>query len=283
MMFMNKLIINPVGGLANRMRAVAAGVSLSQELGMGMPEIVWPVNNDLFCDFNSLFESGLFDGHMENISSREDLLFYDLPRKKNLYLANFLQYGRYGLKLTDYDRLPLFEGKPESLENEIRSSHKPVLIRSGVVYYPFTKELYRSLFVPKKEFLDAAEERLHCGKNNIIGLHIRRTDNEISIIHSPLRLFIEAVEREMSDNKDVMFYLASDDAGVKAELRTRFDNRIIVSDKSTARNSAEGIKEALTEIVTLSRCGKVYGSYWSSFSEAAALLGDTTLIQLKVD
>lgn len=280
---MDKLIISPVGGLANRMRAVAAGVSLSRKLGMGLPEIVWPVNNDLFCDFESLFESELINGYVVTISSRRDLFFYDVSRKKNLFLANLLQAGRYGLKLTDLDRLPLFEGKPELLENEVRSNRKPVLIRSGVEFYSFSKELYRSLFVPKKDFFDAAEERLHCGKGNIIGLHIRRTDNEISIKHSPLRLFIEAVEREISENKDVMFYLASDDAGVKAEMKERFGGKIIVSDKPTVRNSADGIKEALTEMLTLSLCRKVYGSYWSSFSEAAALLGDTTLAQLKID
>lgn len=280
---MDKLIINPVGGLANRMRAIASGVSLSRKLGIEFPEIIWPVNNDLFCSFETLFENEDFVKYVKNISALKELVFYDTPRKKNLYLANAFQYGRYGLKLTDWDRLPSFCGNPESLEYEIKNAPKKVLIRSGVVYYPFSKELYRSLFNPKRKFIDEAVVRVSAAKGKIIGLHIRRTDNVISIKYSPLRLFTEAVEREIAADPDVMFYIASDDAGVKNSLKNQFRERVIVSDKATDRDSVEGIEEALTEIIVLSRCSKVYGSYWSSFSEAAAMLGDTTLVQLKSD
>ncbi|MDE6127513.1 MAG: hypothetical protein K2G30_11235 [Muribaculaceae bacterium] len=280
---MDKLIINPVGGLANRMRAVAAGVALSRKLGVGFPDVEWPVNADLFCGADSLFDSPELNSHTRNTSASRDLWLYDLPRKKNMYLAGVAQLGRYGLKLTDWDRLPSFEGAPAALEEAARSAGRRVLIRSGVAFYPFSRELYRSLFVPRKELSAAAAERISVGGRRVVGLHIRRTDNEISIRRSPTRLFTEAVEREISADPGVMFYLASDDAEVKAGFRSRFGSRIIVSDITTARNTAEGIREALTEIAALSGCARVYGSYWSSFSEAAAMLGDAELIQLKTD
>lgn len=278
---MKKLIINPVGGLANRMRAVASGVSLSRRLGMGVPAVAWPMNDDLFCGFDSLFDSPVLGGHVNDIGALKDIMLYDIPRKKNLYLADAIQAGRYGLKLTDWDRLPSFADAPGLLEDEVVKVSGSVLIRSGVVFYPFSKELYRSLFVPKREFADEASARIEASGGNVVGLHVRRSDNAISIKHSPLGLFIDAVEREMADNPGVMFYLASDDAAVKAGLKARYGGRIIISEKPAVRNTPEGIKEALTEIITLSLCREVYGSYWSSFSEAAALLGNTTLIQLK--
>lgn len=52
---MDRLLISPVGGLANRMRAIASGISLAQNLGVSDVEVAWPVNSDLFCRFEELF------------------------------------------------------------------------------------------------------------------------------------------------------------------------------------------------------------------------------------
>ena len=43
---MTKIIINPIGGLANRMRCIASGIALAMETGSDY-EVVWAVNDEL--------------------------------------------------------------------------------------------------------------------------------------------------------------------------------------------------------------------------------------------
>lgn len=267
------IIINPIGGLANRMRAIASGISLSQDFKLNIREFIWPVNSDLYCPFNELFEpiNGI---SVKNISNAKQLFLYDQPRKKNFYLSGILQHNRYSGIIDD------FHEPVKDVITAYSHSNKPLLIQSGFVFYDFPNELYKSLFVPKEQILDIARKRLK-NYNNVIGLHIRRTDNAISIDRSPLNLFEDAIKSELNNDPDVKFYVATDDDSTKKYLTDKFGRNIILcSDKTAVRNTKEGIKEALVELLTLSRCKKIYGSYWSSFSEAAAILGDTKLLTL---
>lgn len=274
-----KLIINPIGGLANRMRAIASGVALADKLDIDR-EIVWTCNSDLRCRFELLFENSELLPHIRYISCAKDLLFYDIPRKKNLYISSLTRKMHLDVLLSDYERLPEFLDNNDSLVGELAGARGNILIRSGLQFYDFDEELYRKLFVPRGEITEDSKRRVSFGNNRCIGLHIRRTDNDMSRKYSPLELFTDAVRREMAEDNSTQVYLASDDESVKNALHSEFGNRIICSEKPADRNTEEGIIEAFTEMVTLSMCDKIYGSYWSSFSEAAALIGNKQLIQL---
>lgn len=264
------------------MRAIASGLTLCWDYGCRDYGIAWPVNDDLRCDIGELFESNEYLEAAFNVSAANELWFYDIPRKKNLYLSSVAQLGRYGCKLTDWDNLPEYDGEPRKLTRELEKCKGTVLIRSGVIFYPFEEDFYRALFKPRASIINEAESRLAVAGGRCVGLHVRRTDNVVSIEHSPLSLFIDAIGKELESDPSTVFYLATDDPGVKAELADRFGAaRFICTDKKVVRNTPEGIREALTEIIALSKCVRVYGSYWSSFSEASAMLGDIPLIQLK--
>lgn len=270
-----EIIINPIGGLANRMRAIAAGVSLSLETGSKC-KIVWPVNTDLYCPFDLLFKKLPYNIEVRNIKGREDLLFYDIPRKRNMYISGLLQYGKYCKKIVD---------SHDDIKSEVTKcmkSDKPFLIRSGLEFYDYSPRLYRNLFHPQEYIVDKVNEIIDTAySGKIIGIHIRRTDNAKSISESPLELFIETVNRELKNDPNVKFYLATDDEWTKEHLTTLYGDRIIYSTSNADRTSVEGIKDAMIEMLCLSKCEKIYGSYWSSFSEAAALYGNTQLIQLR--
>lgn len=268
-----ELIINPIGGLANRMRAIASGINLSIDNNINIKSIIWPVNSDLYCPFDELFEP-LKNIKLLNISNLQELLFFDEPRKKNLYLSGLFQINRYCGKIIDYH--PEINKYIEFLRN----FSKPLLIQSGVIFYDFSPEFYRNLFIPKKDFITAAVERLDNNKN-IIGLHIRRTDNIVSIEKSPTILFINTIKNELYKDSNVKFYLATDDNAIKSQLTSIFGkNKIICSEKTAVRSTNNGIREALVEMLCLSMCKKIYGSFWSSYSEAAAMLGNVNLIRL---
>ncbi|CAN5268432.1 hypothetical protein BH09BAC6_BH09BAC6_01390 [soil metagenome] len=50
------ITIEPLGGLANRMRVIASGIGLSQKLSKQLT-IIWNVNYELKCPYHLLFEN----------------------------------------------------------------------------------------------------------------------------------------------------------------------------------------------------------------------------------
>ena len=58
--------------------------------------------------------------------------------------------------------------------------------------------------------------------DNIIGIHIRRTDNEMSVRYSPTELFIRKIEEEINVNPTQQLYLATDDKTEEKHLLQMF-------------------------------------------------------------
>ena len=77
------------------------------------------------------------------------------------------------------------------------------------------------------------------------------------------------------------FYLASDSLDIKSIMKKEFGDRVILSEGVLNRHSEEGILEAVLEIYSLSKTARIFGSYYSSYSEMAAKLGKIKLEVLK--
>ena len=117
------------------------------------------------------------------------------------------------------------------------------------------------------------QQTLH-SHNGIIGIHIRRTDNEMSIKHSPTELFINKIRQELQQNPTQQFYLATDDEVEEQRIKQMFhDNIIVYKKQSLDRNDPVAIRDAVIDLYNLAHCKKIYGSYYSSFSDIAALWG----------
>lgn len=119
---------------------------------------------------------------------------------------------------------------------------------------------------------------------NLIGIHIRRTDNTVSIENSPLELFIENMDREMEKHSgNCAFFLATDDNEIKTTLLRRYGAEHIFTRTGIelSRAAQSGIRDAYIDVLCLSKCSKIYGSYWSSFSECAAEIGNIPLFICK--
>lgn len=110
--------------------------------------------------------------------------------------------------------------------------------------------------------------------HNTIGIHIRRTDNKQSILHSPTYLFESRIAERIEQDADAKFYLATDSIEEEKRLKEIFGDAIITFDnKDTSRNTFQGQVDAYVELLMLSKCGELWGSYYSSFSEIAARIG----------
>ncbi|WP_212833924.1 hypothetical protein, partial [Acinetobacter pittii] len=73
---------------------------------------------------------------------------------------------------------------------------------------------------------------------------------------------VDEINKELALNPDTLFYLASDDMEIKKEFKEKFGDHIIVSILSSDRGSSQGIKDAFTELLVLSRCRLLLGSWW---------------------
>jgi len=181
------------------------------------------------------------------------------PAKRNLFIPRLFQL-RYEQTLFD-NELTHLQHHPSQLEELIAG--KKVLIASHLGFYPSDHSLYRSMFTPRQDIMERANNRLQTLSGQLVGVHVRRTDNIKSIQSSPTEAFID----KMKTFPESQFYLATDSEDVKRQMRDVFSNRIITSSAKAARNTLEGMKDALCEMLILSRTSYFLGSYYSSFSD----------------
>jgi hypothetical protein len=103
-----------------------------------------------------------------------------------------------------------------------------------------------------------------------IGVHIRRGDNKKSIEGSPLPCF----QTKMREHPDAFFVIATDDMKVRKELETEFGNRCVFPASVLTRKTEEGMIHGVADFFALTKCSELWGSYWSSFTDIAALYGN---------
>lgn len=281
---MDKFIdLNPTGGLANRMRAIASVISFADKFNY-QSRIIWAKNTDLYAEFSDLFIPEFIPCPVENITATKELFFYDFPRKKNLYLASLFSYRRYDSKISDEKNLINIctNNQYDDLNTLIKPSKN--FIKSGLNFYPYySDELYRSLFHPTRYIESEVEKATSEFTEDTIGIHIRQTDNSMSIKYSPVELFITKIKTTLAAKPTTKFFLATDDYNIKNLLKNKFGSSIITNDIVISRKTVEGMQNALTEMLALSKTREIWGSFYSSFSEAAATLGNIKLHQLKAD
>lgn len=269
----------PVGGLANRMRAIASAAMLAKRCNSPL-RVIWFKDQGLNCRFDELFRTDLPYSRIQLAeASWLDLLLYDRPRKRNFRMTRFPQQWLFNSCIREEE---IIRKRDEGFDfTAWGNENKKVHIASYITFVPYPYELLQALFRPNKEIEKAIDKITGSFDDHTIGIHIRRTDNIQSINLSPLTLFIEQIEKDIQKDERANFYLASDSPEDKAKLVELFGNRIRTHQFTTDRNSSKGIQDAATELFVLSRTQKIIGSAWSSFSEIAAQLTGIPCIILK--
>jgi len=114
-------------------------------------------------------------------------------------------------------------------------------------------------------------------------LHIRRTDNTSSVENSPDYLFENAIREEIGKNSSTVFFLATDDYKTQSHFIGLFGpERILVHPKKFGRDSVDAIRDAVVDWTLLTKCSKLYCSYYSSFSETAIAVSNAPAVTLKI-
>jgi hypothetical protein len=273
-----KLLLIPVYGLANRMRAIESAIQLSKKFNLSLT-IKWVCTPQVLnCRFDNLFQPI----QEINIVNKKNVGFlhsepfsYHYP-KYLYYISNYYQRLNYDRTFwqNDFDSLKEFHKQKEINENKI-------LIES---FSDFTLgKISFSHFKPLPFLQHEIDKKVSKLGSNSVGIHIRRTDNKKSIEASPISLFEKMIINEIEINQDVKFYLSSDDDLIKETLYNKYPEYIITERNKTDRNTVEGIQEALIDLYTLSRTSRMIGSYWSSFSEVASQINGIPLTIITKD
>lgn len=254
----------PLGGLCNRMRAIASGVNVAKKIGYPI-SVYWNVNKDCYAAFSDLFQPVLVEGVTVKPYTRFDF-YLALDRKRNFYIPGVVRNFIFDKQIVDGKCLD---------ETEIEELQGRIYIISG----GFVDECYSltDLFVPTleiKERIDGLSSRF---SENVFGIHIRRTDNTWSIQNNQIDDYLQFMDVKIETCSDVKFYLATDSMDVKRLMIDRYGDRIVFHQAILERTSVQGMKDAVVDLWCLSLTKEIIGSYYSSYSDIAAELGRINL------
>lgn len=274
-----KMTLLPIGGLANRMRAIASAVHLCRLSGCSL-DVYWFRDKGLNARFSDIFKEIETDKVCIHGDSLLGKLLYDHPRRHNMWIPRVPQKllfrnRVYDNEINDYERNKDIFMKFLAEGGLYVSSCYPII--------DFNTDIFRDLFKPVEEIETKAYSVISNMSDYRIGIHVRRTDHIVSINNSPNELFYQAIDEELNLNNSLSIYLATDSENVKEDFKNKYGNRIFFSTSEADRNSVSGIMDAVAEMYVLSMTNKIYGSYGSSYSEVAAALGGIPLIVLKND
>lgn len=257
------IVFEPRGGLCNRMRALGSAIALSKNINKPL-QVIWRRNHHLNCNFEALF---LIPPSIQNL--------IQVDSTELLEGCSEMLPVVYDQCIDDSCIRRLVQQK---YNFEELSSCKAVFIWTGDLFYK-TKHLFRE-FVPIDPLQKIIQSYAKDFKN-VFGVHIRRTDNVRAIRYSPMAKYIELMEKEIAHNGSLRFFLATDSPDDEAQLKMLFPDRIITHPKrSLNRNDPLAIEDALIDLFCLSKCQKLIGSHWSSFTNVAAEINgiDKTIV-----
>ena len=259
------IILYPYGGLANRMRAIDSVVNMCRK--HDRLTVWWVKDSGLNCEFAKIFKPVSFIQDKEVTKTFRWILKRYEKNNNVLRILIFMLEKLHILIL--YDDIQGLRNSNCVINN---GRYLICFIRSWEAFFPL-QVFHNELFVLQN--LDGLNEEKLKINQETVGIHIRRTDNIWSVENSPLEVFETAMKKELDRNPNTDFYLCSDDDETKAFFKTGdWKGKVKMPSGVLSRGSEDGIIQAACEMHALSETRKILGSYWSSFGEVAARLGN---------
>ena len=289
------MYLKPIGGLANRMRAIDSCLMLAKQNQVSLV-VLWEKNDGLNCPFDQLFTKPTAFELRELSNPFQKILYHSKPTTEDnnpiirlskqlavKYLKAIKGVGCFVYHTELAKQMePILEADPHiSLirYDEEMYSQSESLVEEMSTTSSYITNCYRIIkqtsnydsFTP----IDSIKEQIQKVSNqfsNTIGLHIRRTDHVKSIQSSGLEKFEKVIQEHIIKDETTTFFLATDSEEVKKSLKEKFGSKILTANLELTRDSNEGIKGAVIDMFCLARTKKIYGSYFSTFSQVAAAI-----------
>ena len=266
------IIIEPCAGLGNRLLGLGSAYAVAKKLDRKLV-VMW--KREVGC--NIRFQE-LFDLPFEVVEISENGLkkepvaqiLGDRAKKKWRNSAD-----RF-LECDEVEKIKEREGY-EGLFRLIEQTPVIYLKAFGPIC-EVTAESY-SFVKPSKNIEEKGAYLFRELTGQCVGVHVRRTDHTEAIANSPLALFAERMKKELETAADISFFVATDDKEVRSELKELLPDAKLIFPQSDVidRDSKEGIEEAFIEMLALSKCRKILGSYNSTFSLLPSYIGNIPL------
>lgn len=271
----------------------------------------WPVvaaRTPHWHPFNYMLKDGVGASHR--------LMSFDLPKaaRKRPEPANWMD-SMGGLTATDKIRVVKAPSTPSAAaKSDIISQDAHLYFKSAYVAIARPRLLSaphhvnRELMVlqPSKAVMQIFATQDRAGLSKAIGIHIRsRTlaNDNVAVdtnceyttkgaettnywrSKSQLPVFINRMRSLTFSRRDqhTKFFVAVDDVELLKQLQKTFPGRILSIPRNCDDRDESCVLYAMADLLCLSRTRKIYGSNWSSFTEAAARLGNKRVYLSGVD
>lgn len=284
-----KLILEPLNGLANRLRAIASAAVVSRKLNF-IFLIYWKADIHCDCKFDDLFDA------KNLLVSATEFPWYKNSSPSNILtipISSFTEKFMYTIPCNgwvDEDLLP----KIKSFD-AVYYRTACILPSSLTSYREECNWLKDNLKIVPHLSKKIEEFSLKWNLPECIGIHIRRgqpdkqfqyesSDNWNPQQREKLRkarseshfwFFMQEIERLWAVNPQQKFFLCADRESTYQAFRQSYPekaNEILYITRTVYDRSLLQLESALFDVVCLSRCKEILGSPWSSFTEVAARL-----------
>lgn len=274
------IIVEPCAGLGNRFLGMASAYHWAQQTGDELT-VLWKTERVMGARNEAVFS--LPDGI--RVIHAKDFGYKDKPFSHFRYQMLEKKLRKKADYFSDVDMTnDLFVEKGNAYYEEVMKNNDLKFIRAFSQFHDFSGIDRPLEFIKPTDYVREKADSVISGidSSSNIGVHIRRTDNQVCINNSPLEVFIEAMEKEIEKDDRVTFYIASDDLDTILELKRRFSDRIYyMAEKNFERDSDKGIADAFAELICLSHANKIIGSFYSTYSRIAAMLSGIELEVVK--
>ncbi len=265
-----KITLVPIAGLCNRMNAITSGLLYQQHNPGCDLKIFWWKTHDCCADFHDLFEQ--LPPQFVKIRKLKSFIKDRPASARNFKIPRYFRSLFYDFEMTPAYKADDFDKLIQGKERVFVACH------NRFNQYCLNKSLAK-VFVPAKDLRERIHDVTKDWNGNVVGLHIRRTDNRWAIENSPMERFYQLMDGEIMKNEKVRFYLATDDEAVKQELKDKYGERIITLQLSLKRNSVKGMKDAVVDLYCLGSTSKIFGSHASTYSTMASQLYNIELVR----
>lgn len=274
------IVIEPCAGLSNRILALATAYYLAEKHGHGI-KVLWDIDGAVGADIRTLFELP------------EDMPIV-ITTKKGFFRAPYLWCKSKAVRAyldRKYDAFLDCGDIMQSLKGDKSIDFAELLQKNELIYIKSFCELERirdknifSIFKASQEVLKRGAAVFERIGSMTYGMHIRRTDHEEAIRNSPTELFIEKAEEILKHSDKTNIFLATDDEELALFMEERFEKRVFsYQEKVFTRLDKQGMQDGLIDMLALSKCVKIYGSYGSTFGLMASYIGNKEFTILKKD
>ncbi|KAA8492196.1 hypothetical protein FVE85_3634 [Porphyridium purpureum] len=279
------LIMHVMHGLGNRMRALSSGMAFAKATRRGLL-VVWEPDSHLQTSMDLLF-------NMSNVAVISSL-------KPKWPFTNEVQWDKAWEKVVSYNYMEA-EGDGAVKGKKVVNRKGSVIyfkgayvMESGYAGWTDENKAVKSLR-PHDAVLAYMAQFDELDFSNMVGMHIRSRDlshdipgvdpvreygeEQTRVLNewrskASVQAFARKLQSELQTNTAATFFVAADDKDIPLQLQEQFGStRVFTLKRDCDSRALMCMRYAVADLYLLARTKEIWGSGWSSFTEAAVRLG----------